>query len=216
MQGAPVFIEQSTFRRAACARAVASLSRPSRFPASDRGAWASAQVLAIAATEDRDAFAALFTYFAPRVKAYLMQHGASAVVAEDLAQETMLVVWRKAAYFDPRRAGCATWIFTIARNLRIDALRRERRPEPELSEPPAASPAPPGPDDLLAAARRDRRVRDALQTLPEEQIRVVRLSFFQDKSHGEIALDLNLPLGTVKSRLRLAMSRLRARIGEPC
>src|SRR5262249_9028609 len=116
------------------------VNRAARLSGTDQSAWAAAQLRLIAQERDRKAFSALFAYFAPRVKAYLMQHGASAGVAEDLAQETMLQVWRKAAYYDPRRAGCATWIFTIARNLRIDALRRERYPDARLLEDEEATP----------------------------------------------------------------------------
>lgn len=169
---------------------------------------------AIAQSRDRQAFAVLFAYFAPRVKSYLIRLGAPAPLAEDLAQETMLTVWRKATYFDGARAEAATWIFTIARNLRIDALRRDRHPDPRpedvllLADPPAPA------DERLAAARREDRLREALKTLPEEQALIVRLSYFQDKPQREIERDLGIPLGTVKSRLRLALTRLRASLGE--
>jgi RNA polymerase sigma-70 factor (ECF subfamily) len=166
------------------------------------------------ADQDREAFKALFTGFAPRVKTYLLRHGATPAQADDLAQETLLTVWRKASYFDPRRASVAAWLFTIARNLRIDSLRRERATVAYDLDPPErpddAAPA----DDELAAAERDTRVREALKILPPEQVEVIRLSFFQDKPHSEIAQDLELPLGTVKSRLRLAMARLKGVLGD--
>ena len=154
-------------------------------------------ILAIAARADREAFTLLFNHFAPRVKGYLMRLGASAVAAEELAQETLLMVWRKAAQFDPARAGASTWIFTIARNLRIDALRRDR-------------PAPPSEDPSDEAAERDQRVRGALKALSREQAQIVELSFFSEETHAAIAQRLGLPLGTVKSRLRLAIARMRA------
>jgi RNA polymerase sigma-70 factor (ECF subfamily) len=172
-----------------------------------------AHILAIADRRDRAAFSALFSHFAPRVKSYLMRHGAAGDTAEDLAQETLLLVWRKAASFDPGKAEAATWIFTIARNLRISAIRRERRPEPlplDFDEIDAGPPA----DEALAAAERETSLREALQTLPAEQARVVELSFFEDAPHREIEARLGIPLGTVKSRLRLAMLRLRAALGE--
>lgn len=166
----------------------------------------------VAADRDRAAFAALFAHFAPRVKAYLLRLGAPPAVAEDLAQEALLSLWRKAHLFDPAKASAATWLFTIARNLRIDALRRERRPEldPEDFLPEAA----PGADDGLALADDEARLRTALKNLPADQIQVVELSFFADKPHSQIAADLGIPLGTVKSRLRLAMARLKRVLGD--
>jgi RNA polymerase sigma-70 factor (ECF subfamily) len=168
-------------------------------------------ILAIAERADRAAFATLFERFAPRVKSYLMRLGAEAPAAEELAQETLLAVWRKAAQFDPARAGAATWIFTIARNLRIDAIRRER---PAPAADPGALQAEPGAEVLALAAEREGRVRMALNVLSPEQAEVVRLSFFCDEPHPAIAERLGLPLGTVKSRLRLALARLRALLEE--
>jgi RNA polymerase sigma-70 factor (ECF subfamily) len=162
---------------------------------------------AVALNADRMAFAALFSQFAPRVKSYLLRLGAPAAAAEELVQETMLTVWRKAALFDPSRAGVSTWIFTIARNLRIDAIRRER-PAPASEDPSDGEPQPMA-DQMVFAAEREARVRAALKTLPAEQVQIVELSFFSEEPHSAIAERLGLPLGTVKSRLRLAMSRLR-------
>ena len=165
-------------------------------------------ILAIAARADREAFTLLFNHFAPRVKGYLMRLGASAVAAEELAQETLLMVWRKAAQFDPARAGASTWIFTIARNLRIDALRRDR--PARAAEDPSDATSEPQADGLILAAERDQRVRGALKALSREQAQIVELSFFSEETHAAIAQRLGLPLGTVKSRLRLAMGRMRA------
>jgi RNA polymerase sigma-70 factor, ECF subfamily len=165
----------------------------------------------VAAERDRAAFAALFAHFAPRVKAYLLRLGAPPALAEDLAQEALLSLWRKAHLFDPTKASAATWLFTIARNLRIDAIRRERRPELEPADfMPEAEPLA---DDGLALADDEARLRAALKELPADQIQVVELSFFADKPHSEIAAQLDIPLGTVKSRLRLAMARLRRALG---
>ena len=169
-------------------------------------------VLAIAADGDREAFAALFGHFAPRVKAYLIRLGVQGGAAEELAQETLLTVWRKAATFDPARAGAATWIFTIARNLRIDSLRRDR-PKTAI-EDPTDTPPQATPEILVTAAERDDQVRTALRTLSPEQAQVIELSFFSDEPHSTIAARLGVPLGTVKSRLRLAMTRLRAQLGD--
>ena len=171
-------------------------------------------IRAIAERQDRAAFASLFEFYAPRIKAMLTRLGAAADAAEDLAQETLLTVWRKAAYFDPDRASAAAWIFTIARNLRIDRLRGDNRAKLyapfEMVEPEG----PERPDSALNAAERDTHVRAALKELSQEQVRVVQLSFFEGRAHGDIAALLNLPLGTVKSRVRLAMARLRNLLGD--
>lgn len=167
----------------------------------------SALILAIARDGDRESFARLFEAFAPKVKAYLLRLGASHAQAEEWVQDTFLTVWRKASYFDPARAGAATWIYTIARNLRIDGVRRDRRAD--ISEDPFEQEPPAQADAVVTTHEREDRVRDALQGLSSDQVQVVKLSFFEDKAHSEIAQELGLPLGTVKSRLRLAMSRLR-------
>ena len=172
-------------------------------------------IRAVAARGDRAAFAALFRFYAPRIKAWLMQSGATAEAAEDLAQETLLAVWRKAGLYDPQRAGASAWIYTIARNLRIDRLRQDKRAKLGAVYQTMEADAPERPDDLLDGSQRDERVRTALAALPEEQVRVVQLSFIEGRAHGDIAKLLNLPLGTVKSRLRLAMNRLRNLLGEP-
>jgi RNA polymerase sigma-70 factor (ECF subfamily) len=168
---------------------------------------------AIAARADRQAFAALFEHFAPRVKSYMLRLGAEPLQAEELAQETLLAVWRRADAFDRAKAAPSTWIFTIARNLRIDAARRARRGHP-IEDPSDAPDAEPTPDEAMAAVQSQGRIRAALGALPPEQAQVVRLSFFSDKPHSEIAEELKLPLGTVKSRLRLAMARLRDLLGD--
>ncbi len=170
----------------------------------------------VAQNGDREAFVALFRYFAPRVKAYLLRLGLPASRAEELAQETLLLVWRKAAQFDPATAGVSAWVFTIARNLRIDAARRDRLAEAEATADPLAdAPMPPPPEQLLDTARRAERLREAVARLPSEQAEVIRLSFFDERPHAEIERALGIPLGTVKSRLRLAMTRLRAMLDEP-
>ena len=171
-------------------------------------------VVAVAQARDRAAFQALFDHFAPRVKGYLMRLGAGGAVAEDLAQEAMLAVWRKAALFDPAKASASTWIFTIARNLRIDAIRKERRPEPDPSDPTLFPEAERSADETMDWAKAEYRLRAALAGLPPEQARIIELSFLAEKPHSLIASELGLPLGTVKSRIRLAMARLRAALGE--
>ncbi|MEO1013776.1 MAG: sigma-70 family RNA polymerase sigma factor [Pseudomonadota bacterium] len=168
----------------------------------------------VAATADRAAFADLYDYFAPRVKGYLMRAGAPADLADDLAQETMLKVWRKAQLFDPQKAGASTWIFTIARNLRIDAARRAAKPTLDPDDPSLMPEAEPQADLTIERADRDKRIKEAFDTLPQAQHEVVKLHFIEDAPHSEIAERLGLPLGTVKSRLRLAFTKIRKELGD--
>lgn len=168
----------------------------------------------VAGEQDRAAFQSLFEHFAPRIKAYLMRGGASAPAAEDLAQEAMLTLWRKAALFDATKASAATWVFTIARNLRIDALRRERHPGFDPSDPSLTPAGERGADEILEARATEDALSHALRDLPSGQSEIVVQSFFLDKPHSQIATELGIPLGTVKSRLRLAMARLRVALGD--
>lgn len=162
---------------------------------------------AVALRRDREAFAVLFEHYAPRLKAYLMKSGAPAGAAEDFAQDTMLTVWRKADLFDASKARAATWIFTIARNRRLDTLRRESRPPPPQIDlfPQDVD----RPDDLFSQAEAADQVRDALTKLSPDHAEVLRMAFFLEHPHSEIARRLGLPLGTVKSRIRNAMIKLR-------
>jgi RNA polymerase sigma-70 factor, ECF subfamily len=181
------------------------------------GAHWSALIEAIAISRDRGAFAELFAYFAPRVKTFMRRSGLDEASADDLAQETLLAVWRKAHLFDGSDEGASAWIFTIARNARIDALRRARRAgSTEISDVAGEFEVDEAkrPDARLASAQSEDRVRAALSALSDEQMRVVELSFYQEKAHAEIAQLLGIPLGTVKSRLRLAFARLRNLLGE--
>jgi RNA polymerase sigma-70 factor, ECF subfamily len=162
----------------------------------------------IAVDRDRAAFAELFGHFAPRVKGFLMRYGLPDVLSEDLAQETMLTVWRKANRFDPARAGVSTWIFTIARNKRIDRLRRDRGGAARFDISDEADNCGSS-EELAIAEETAEQVRMAIAALPDNQAQIVRLSFFAEKPHAEIAQELDIPLGTVKSRVRLALARLR-------
>lgn len=172
-------------------------------------------LLAVGRARDRAAFAALFDHFAPRLKAYLRRLGSDAHASEELVQEVMLLVWRRAETFDPAQASASTWVFTIARNRRIDALRREQRPEIDPDDP-ALVPAPVEPADrALEVAQANVRLQAALKELPPEQAELLRLAYFEDKPHSAIAAERGLPLGTVKSRLRLALDRLRKALRDP-
>ncbi|MEQ1653342.1 MAG: sigma-70 family RNA polymerase sigma factor [Hyphomicrobium sp.] len=156
-----------------------------------------------------EAFRKLFQSYAPRVKSYMMRQGADANTAEELAQETMLTVWRKASLYSGEKGSATTWIFTIARNLRIDRLRRELTwvALPEGHNEEASTDALP--DEVLSELERKKRVQEALTVLPPDQFEVVSLSYIEGLSHSEIAERLSLPLGTVKSRMRLAYQKIR-------
>jgi RNA polymerase sigma factor (sigma-70 family) len=175
----------------------------------DINAW----MCAVGQEADRPAFAALFRYFAPRIKGYLVRGGADDALAEEIVQETMVVLWRRASSFDPARAQVSTWLYTIARNLRIDHYRRQAGGAAEMPADwdPEQQPADAHltPDELLVGAQRERGVQQALTKLPPEQAQVLRLSFFEEHPHAQIARDLGIPLGTVKSRIRLAVTQLR-------
>lgn len=169
---------------------------------------------AVANDRDRQAFRQLYLHFGPRLKAFVMRGGADAGAAEDVVQEAMINVWRKASSFDSSKAAVSTWVFAIARNARISQLRRQNRPEPDAADPAFAPDPAPEPLDLVAREQEAERLRAAVATLPEDQQAVLKLAFFDEKSHATVAAELNAPLGTVKSRIRLAMQRIRAELGE--
>lgn len=168
--------------------------------------WA-ALLLQVRDHQDRAAFAALFRHFAPRVKAFLMKSGAPASVAEECAQDVMATLWQKAHLFDPARASVSTWVYTIARNKRIDALRKDRRAEPEDID---WGPEPePDQAEAMEAQQDTDRLGRALASLPQKQRALIERAYFGDLSHSEIAAETGLPLGTIKSRIRLALDKLR-------
>ncbi len=178
--------------------------------AQEATAWVE-DMLLIRDHKDREAFARLFAHFAPRVKGFLMKSGTEGQLAEDCAQDVMVTVWRKAHLYDPARATVATWVFTIARNRRIDAARRDRRPEPEDlgwgPEPDATQ------EDSVALQQETEQLGAALKALPAKQRDLIERAYFGDLSHKEIAEATGLPLGTIKSRIRLALDKLRHAMG---
>lgn len=169
-----------------------------------------AMILRVSANQDKEAFAALFRHFAPRIKGFLMKSGANAGLAEECAQDVMATLWHKAHLFDPTRASAATWVFTIARNRRIDALRKSRRPEPE--ELPWGPEPEPDQHDVLELSQETARLAEALADLPKAQRDLISRAYFGELSHSEIAAETGLPLGTIKSRIRLALDRLRHKL----
>ena len=172
-----------------------------------------ALLLRVGAERDSDAFAALFEYFAPRLKTFYLRRGLDAGAAEDLAQDAMLRVWHGAAQYDPARAAPSTWVYVIARNLRTDTLRRVQRVryDVELAEPAVHDWTP---EAAAVLAQRSVRLARALHALPEAQREAVRAAYFDDLSHGQAHQVLGIALGTLKSRLRLALTRLRAALEE--
>lgn len=163
----------------------------------------------ISETKDAEAFRMLFESYAPRIKAFMMGSGTDAATADDLAQEAMSAVWRKASLYSPEKGNPTTWIFTIVRNLRIDKIRKERvwQPLPEDHNELPADDIPA--DELVARQERAAGLQQALDQLPAEQFEVISLSYVQGLAHSEIAKRLDLPIGTVKSRMRLAYQKLR-------
>ena len=167
----------------------------------------------IAISRDREAYARLFCLFAPKVKAFVMRQGMGFQAAEDLAQDTLLTVWRKAELFDPAKAGASTWIYTIARNLRIDAIRKAARVRDLPEDLWQGEPAKPA-DEQVIEHQVQESVSRAFDRLSEEQKTILRLSYYEGLSQAEIASAQSIPLGTVKSRMRLAIARLRTHFIE--
>jgi len=170
----------------------------------------------VASRGDREAFKSLFEHFAPRIKGFMLKTGCSADEAEEIAQEALIAVWRKAGQFDPATTGVAAWIYTIARNLRIDSVRKSVRRGGSSQAPDLADAADPADtaDVVISRVEDASRVKAAIERLSMEQSSVIRLSFIEERPHPEIADLLGIPLGTVKSRIRLAMNRLRDLLDE--
>ena len=168
----------------------------------------------IAVSREEEAFEAVFRHFAPRLKSYFLRLGADPSQAEEITQEAMVLVWRNADQFDPSRASVSTWIFTIARNLSIDTFRRSRRPSFDPADPAFIPDGEPLPDVVLEQAESEQRVRTVMNSLSPNEKSVLMLSFYENLSHGEIARRIGIPVGTVKSRIRLAFSKIRAALAS--
>lgn len=171
-------------------------------------------LLRIGSNRDRSAFKKLYEHFAPRLKSFLLRIGSDMSAAEEICQESMIMVWRRAETFNPDSAGASTWIFTIARNKRIDKLRKDNRPLPDLNDPSFFQIPVDKSDDILQRVEEEKKIKNALKNLPPEQAKLIISAYYEEKSHRKIADETNLPLGTVKSRIRLAINRLRTQLEE--
>jgi len=164
-------------------------------------------MLAVRDGRDRAAFAQLFDFFAPRLKSFVMRSRVSSAQAEEIVQEVMLTVWRKADQFDPHRAQVSAWIYQIARNRQIDVMRRDNRPIPEeLGEDPGAEPDA---SQILAIDQEAGHLKQALSLLKHDQRDMIEKAYFGELTHQEISTQTGIPLGTIKSRIRLGLEKLR-------
>ena len=171
-------------------------------------------LLRVGRDRDRSAFEKLYEHFTPRLKSFLLRIGSDMSAAEEICQESMIMVWRRAETFNPDSAAASTWIFTIARNKRIDKLRKDNRPLPDLNDPSFFQIPVNKSDDILQRVEEEKKIKNALKNLPPEQAKLILSAYYEEKSHREIAGETNLPLGTVKSRIRLAINRLRTQLEE--
>ena len=210
-------IDQTTYRNASPSRVV-SVIKDKRARSNDEyqsvtsentndGARWAKELDSVHRNKSTEAFERVFNHFAPKVKGFLMKSGTDNAMAEECVQEVMATVWHKSHLFDPTRASAATWIFTIARNKKIDALRKQKRPEPEeLGWGPEHEPDQ---EDVVGLQQETERLGQAIANLPTKQRQLLERAYFSDMSHSEIAAATGLPLGTIKSRIRLALDRLR-------
>ncbi len=175
--------------------------------------WA-LRMIAIAERSDRSAFQEIFDYYGPRIKSFLIKNGQTAGFAEEIAQETLLTVWHKADRFNPALASVSTWIFTIARNKKIDRLRKDSRPLPDVNDPSFSRSGDVCPEKSAWHSINANKVHVALSKLPADQRQVLAMAFIEDKAHARISETLGIPLGTVKSRIRIGMNKLRSLLAE--
>lgn len=202
----PTPIVSGVKMRESRARAVSGRKTLNNGTPSDVAHWVE-NLCSIRDNRDEAAFIRVFEHFGPRVKAFLMKTGMDAALSEECAQEVLVTVWNKAHLYDATRASPSTWIFTIARNKKIDVLRKQKRPEPE--DLPWGPEAEPDQADVIGLQQESEQLGRALRDLPEKQRELIEKAYFGDLSHSEIAAQTGLPLGTIKSRIRLALERLR-------
>jgi RNA polymerase sigma-70 factor, ECF subfamily len=182
--------------------------------ADDEALRASRLLIAIGEAQDGLAFRALFDAFAPRLRSFIGGRGAGPDMVEEVVQETFVNIWKKARLYDPSKAAASTWIFTIARNVRIDMLRKINRPAPDLHDPALVAEPEPRADQVIERDQDATRLNQAIAGLSGDQQEVLRMAFMEEKTHAEIADELGIPLGTIKSRIRLAFGRIRSELGD--
>tara|TARA_Y100001970_G_scaffold283401_2_gene398468 strand:+ start:86766 stop:87347 length:582 start_codon:yes stop_codon:yes gene_type:complete len=169
-------------------------------------------LISVAEQKDRASFVKIFSEFEQKIRAFVLKRGVGAGEVDDVVQETMVAAWRYAPSYDPDKGGVSTWIYTIARNKTYDHFNRSSRPEPDYSDP-SFVPDVETPENELEQSRLENLILKTVNNLPKEQALIVRMSFYEGKSHKTIAEDLSLPLGTVKSRMRLALKKIESNIG---
>jgi len=173
-----------------------------------------AAILNIAESQDIGSFKKIFEYFSPRLKSFLMKSGAEESIAEEIIQETMTIIWTKADYYDPKVASPSTWIYTIARNKKIDILRKSRKAILEDIETAVLPAVEPKTEENIEHDQKFDLIAQQLDSLPKDQLDLLKMNFFEEKSHGEISELTGIPLGTVKSRIRLALEKIRAKLDK--
>ena len=166
----------------------------------------------VAESQDIGSFKKIFDYFSPRLKSFLMRSGADETIAEEIIQETMTIIWTKADYYDPKMASPSTWIYTIARNKKIDILRKSRKAILEDIDTAVLPPVESKADENIEHDQKFEMITQYLDDLPEDQLNLLKMNFFEEKSHGEISEITKIPLGTVKSRIRLALEKIRGKL----
>ena len=166
----------------------------------------------VAESQDIGSFKKIFDYFSPRLKSFLMRSGADEAIAEEIIQETMTIIWTKADYYDPKMASPSTWIYTIARNKKIDILRKSRKAILEDIDTAILPPVESKADENIEHEQKFEMIAQYLDDLPEDQLNLLKMNFFEEKSHGEISEITKIPLGTVKSRIRLALEKIRGKL----
>lgn len=174
----------------------------------DEKAAVDANAVARVADGDDGALRELYDRYSRVVYSFAYRLTGDATLAEECVQDVFVALWRRAADFDPTRAKLTTWLFVVARNRAIE-LGRQRTRRPELRDDLEPVGFAPDPAELVAVADEAQRVAEAVAELPEDQLEVLRLSYFDGLSHSEIAGVIGAPLGTVKGRARLALRRLR-------
>ena len=168
----------------------------------------------VAESQDISSFKKIFDYFSPRLKSFLMRSGADDAIAEEIIQETMTIIWTKADYYDPKVASPSTWIYTIARNKKIDILRKSRKAILEDIDTAILPPVESKADENIEHDQKFEMIAQYLDDLPEDQLNLLKMNFFEEKSHGEISEITKIPLGTVKSRIRLALEKIRGKLEQ--